>query len=913
MRETETKVLPVLEMSCAVCAGNVESTVQALSGVEKASVNFAAGTLTVTYNPSVITLEVMQAAVQAAGYDLIVEAEDPVAMQEEKARMHYKILRRNTIGAWTLSIPLALLGMVFMHVPFGNWIMMVLALAIMIFFGRSFYVNGVRHALKGKANMDTLVALSTSIAFLFSLFNTLCPGFWLGKGLEPHVYYEASGVIIAFVLLGKLMEERAKNSTSSAIKGLMGLQPKTARLVTDGREEEVPISNLQVGNVVSVRPGEKIPVDGTLLQGSSSVDESMLSGEPIPVEKNAGDRVLAGTINQKGAFTMEATSVGGTTVLAQIVQMVQSAQGSKAPVQRIVDKISGIFVPVVVLLSFLTFVCWLVIGGESYFSYALLSAVSVLVIACPCALGLATPTALMVGMGKGAEQHILIKDAFALENLCKVDTVVLDKTGTLTEGVPVVTDSYWISDDNIRYLDVLYTAEQKSEHPLATAIVEGAKALNLSLKEASDFVQQLGNISGTCDGKSVRIGNKSVISSEDAKTKELADGLADEGKTPLYVIADGKMVGLLAIADPIRPDSKQAIEAMQAKGKEVWMLTGDNEKTARAVATRVGIKNVRGEVKPAAKEAVVRELQARGKKVLMVGDGINDAPSLVRADVGAAIGAGTDVAIEAADVVLMKSRLSDVVNASALSHSTMLNIRENLFWAFIYNIIGIPVAAGVFYTAFGWILNPMIAAAAMSMSSVSVVTNALRLRGWKPVLRDSGNSDKSSDQVLLPSLRQLADVAVEAEQKDATGFVYKVGVEDMMCEHCVKAVKGALEKIPGVVSADVSLEQKSAVVRADRALSQEEVTDAIKAEDYEVTSFEAVSTPKEAVAIKIDGMMCEHCVKAVTKALSGIDGVTVLSVSLEDGLAKVAVPEGFDTEKLKAPIEDEGYQVVNIE
>lgn len=471
MRETETKVLPVLEMSCAVCAGNVESTVQALPGVEKAAVNFAAGTLAVTYNPSVITLEAMQAAVQAAGYDLIVEAEDPVAMQEEMARKHYKILRRNTIGAWALSIPLALLGMVFMYMPFGNWIMMVLALAIMVFFGRSFYVSGVRHALKGKANMDTLVALSTSIAFLFSLFNTLCPGFWLEKGLEPHVYYEASGVIIAFVLLGKLMEERAKNSTSSAIKGLMGLQPKTARLVTDGKEEEVPISTLQVGNVVSVRPGEKIPVDGTLLQGSSSVDESMLSGEPIPVEKNAGDRVLAGTINQKGAFTMEATGVGGTTVLAQIVQMVQSAQGSKAPVQRIVDKISGIFVPVVVLLSLVTFVCWLVIGGAGYFSYALLSAVSVLVIACPCALGLATPTALMVGMGKGAERHILIKDAFALENLCKVDTVVLDKTGTLTEGVPVVTDSYWISDDNTRYLDILYTAEQKSEHPLASAII----------------------------------------------------------------------------------------------------------------------------------------------------------------------------------------------------------------------------------------------------------------------------------------------------------------------------------------------------------------------------------------------------------------------------------------------------------
>lgn len=609
---------------------------------------------------------------------------------------------------------------------------------------------------------------------------------------------------------------------------------------------------------------------------------------------------------------MRVTKVGGDTALAQIIKLVDEATSTKAPVARLADKVSGIFVPTVITIAVIAAIVWMLCGYS--WEFALEIAVSVLVISCPCALGLATPTAIMVGTGRGARNGILFRSAEAIESLEKVDAVVLDKTGTVTSGKPSLTDV--IAFGNVKpeeLLTLVASVEQKSEHPLATAIVEGAKALNLSLKEASDFVQQLGNISGTCDGKSVRIGNKSVISSEDAKTKELADGLADEGKTPLYVIADGKMVGLLAIADPIRPDSKQAIEAMQAKGKEVWMLTGDNEKTARAVAARVGIKNVRAEVKPADKEAVVRELQARGKKVLMVGDGINDAPSLVRADVGAAIGAGTDVAIEAADVVLMKSRLSDVVNASALSHSTMLNIRENLFWAFIYNIIGIPVAAGVFYTAFGWILNPMIAAAAMSMSSVSVVTNALRLRGWKPVLRDSGNSDKSSDQVLLPSLRQLADVAAEAEQKDASGFVYKVGVEGMMCEHCVKAVKGALEKIPGVVSADVSLEQKSAVVRADRALSQEEVTDAIKAEDYEVTSFEAVSTPKEAVAIKIDGMMCEHCVKAVTKALSGIDGVTVLSVSLEDGLAKVAVPEGFDTEKLKAPIKDEGYQVVNIE
>lgn len=736
MRETETKVLPVLEMSCAVCAGNVESTVQALSGVEKASVNFAAGTLTVTYNPSVITLEVMQAAVQAAGYDLIVEAEDPVAMQEEKARMHYKILRRNTIGAWTLSIPLALLGMVFMHVPLGNWIMMVLALAIMIFFGRSFYVNGVRHALKGKANMDTLVALSTSIAFLFSLFNTLYPGFWLGKGLEPHVYYEASGVIIAFVLLGKLMEERAKNSTSSAIKGLMGLQPKTARLVTDGREEEVPISNLQVGNVVSVRPGEKIPVDGTLLQGSSSVDESMLSGEPIPVEKNAGDRVLAGTINQKGAFTMEATSVGGTTVLAQIVQMVQSAQGSKAPVQRIVDKISGIFVPVVVLLSFLTFVCWLVIGGESYFSYALLSAVSVLVIACPCALGLATPTALMVGMGKGAEQHILIKDAFALENLCKVDTVVLDKTGTLTEGVPVVTDSYWISDDNIRYLDVLYTAEQKSEHPLASAILCWLEESGAKVCEAENFESLTGRgVRIQVEGVTYWAGSQGLLDIFQAgipeKVRKQIGQWQEDGQSVVFYGQETRLLAVLAISDRIKPTSAEAVKELKKQGIEVHLLTGDGVRTAERVAATLDIGYYKAEVMPNDKEEYIISLQQQGKKVAMVGDGINDSQALARADVSIAMGKGTDIAMDVAMVTLITSDLLLLPGAIRLSKQTVRLIYQNLFWAFIYNVIGIPLAAGVLFPINGLLLNPMLASAAMAFSSVSVVLNSLRLKFMK--------------------------------------------------------------------------------------------------------------------------------------------------------------------------------------
>lgn len=736
MRETETKVLPVLEMSCAVCANNVESTVQALPGVEKATVNFAANTLTVTYNPSVITLEAMQAAVQAAGYDLIVEAEDPVAMQEEMARKHYKILKRNTIGAWALSIPLALLGMVFMHMPFGNWIMMVLALAIMVFFGRSFYVNGVRHALKGKANMDTLVALSTSIAFLFSLFNTLCPGFWLEKGLEPHVYYEASGVIIAFVLLGKLMEERAKNSTSSAIKGLMGLQPKTARLVMDGKEEEVPISTLQVGNAVSVRPGEKIPVDGTILQGSSSVDESMLSGEPIPVEKNIGDRVLAGTINQKGAFTMEATGVGNTTVLAQIVQMVQSAQGSKAPVQRIVDKISGIFVPVVVMLSLVTFVCWLVIGGGGYFSYALLSAVSVLVIACPCALGLATPTALMVGMGKGAERHILIKDAFALENLCKVDTVVLDKTGTLTEGVPVVTDFFWISDDNTHYLDILYTAEQKSEHPLASAIIRWLEDSGAKACETENFESLTGRgVRIQVEGITYWVGSQGLLEIFQAgipeKARKQIEQWQEEGQSVVFYGQDARLLAVLAISDRIKPTSAEAVKELKKQGIEVHLLTGDGIRTAERVAATLGIDYYKAEVMPNDKEEYIVSLQQQRKKVAMVGDGINDSQALARADVSIAMGKGTDIAMDVAMVTLITSDLLLLPDAIRLSKQTVRLIYQNLFWAFIYNVIGIPLAAGVLFPINGLLLNPMLASAAMAFSSVSVVLNSLRLKFMK--------------------------------------------------------------------------------------------------------------------------------------------------------------------------------------
>lgn len=737
MKETETKVLPVLDMSCAVCANNIESTVKALPGVEEAVVNFAANTLTVKYNPSVITLPSMRSAVQAAGYDLVIEAEDPVAIQEEMARKHYRILRRNTIGAWVLSIPLALIGMVFMHMPGGNWIMMVLALSIMVLFGRSFYVSGIRHALKGKANMDTLVALSTSIAFIFSLFNTLFPNFWYAKGLEPHVYYEASGVIIAFVLLGKLLEERAKNSTSSAIKGLIGLQPKTARLVkSDGVEEEVPISSLQIGNIVSVRPGEKIPVDGVLVQGTSSIDESMLSGEPIPVEKAPGDKVLAGTINQKGAFAMKATGVGNATVLSQIVQMVQAAQGSKAPVQRIVDKISGIFVPVVVTISLITFACWMIAGGESYFSYALLSAVSVLVIACPCALGLATPTALMVGMGKGAERHILIKDAFALENLCKVDTVVLDKTGTLTEGIPVVTNAYWIKGENAENLNILYAAEQKSEHPLASAIIRWLEGIGGIPSEIQMFESLTGRgIQIRVNDVTYWVGNQGLLNKFQAEIPENAvkqlKEWQEEGQSVVFYGKENELLAVLAISDRIKPTSADAVRELKKIGIEVHLLTGDGAKTAERVAAQLSINHFKAEVLPNDKEEYIIALQQQGKKVAMVGDGINDSQALARADVSVAMGKGTDIAMDVAMVTLITSDLLLLPEAIRLSKQTVRLIYQNLFWAFIYNLIGIPLAAGVLFPINGILLNPMLASAAMAFSSVSVVLNSLRLKFLK--------------------------------------------------------------------------------------------------------------------------------------------------------------------------------------
>lgn len=735
MSKIEKKIYPVLGMHCAGCANNVERTVKGLDGVVNGAVNLAANNLSVEFDSGKITPEQIHEAVKKAGYDLIVEEDNALERQEEEQKERFGKLKMKTIGAWLFSVPVAVLGMFFMHVPYVNFIMLVLSLPVLIYFGNSFYVNAWKQLKIGRSNMDTLVALSTSIAFLFSLFNTFFPDFWYNRGLEPHVYYEAATVIIAFVLLGKLMEEKAKGNTSSAIRKLMGLQPKTARLIKDGKEEDVLITLLQANDLISVRPGEKIPVDGTVADGSSYVDESMITGEPIPVEKTSGEHVLAGTINQKGSFTLRVEKTGKETVLAHIIRMVQEAQGSKAPVQRIVDKVTSIFVPTVLGIAILTFVVWMVLGGMDDFSYAILSAVSVLVIACPCALGLATPTALMVGIGKGASNHILIKDAVALERMCKVNTVVFDKTGTLTEGHPTVSGWLWAQAEDTNYKSILLSAEQKSEHPLAEAIVEALQTENIQPATVSSFESMTGKgIKVEVDHEIYWVGSHKLLITFNAEVKDVLEDMLTqyerEAKSIVYFGKGNELLAVIAISDQLKPTSLPAIKQLKANGIYVCMLTGDGHETAQAVAGELDIDRFISDALPSDKEDVVKQLQSEGRVVAMVGDGINDSQALARADVSVAMGRGTDIAMDVAMVTLMTSDLLMLPKAFKLSRQTVKLIRQNLFWAFIYNLIGIPIAAGILFPINGLLLNPMLASAAMAFSSVSVVLNSLSLN-WR--------------------------------------------------------------------------------------------------------------------------------------------------------------------------------------
>lgn len=729
------KIYPVTGMSCAACAVSVESMLKTIPGVKNAAVNYAGASVQVTFDNAETNPEAFKQNLQAIGYDLVADEENAAGKAEDIRRRNYHILKTNTLVAAGLTVPIVTIGMFFPQLPYANYIMWGLATPVLFWFGRQFFIHAWKQARMRTANMDTLVAVSTGTAYLFSVFSTLLPVFFISRGLEPHVYFEASSVIIVFIMLGKMLEEKAKAGTSSALKKLMGLQPKTVHKISGNTETEIPVADVKPGDILRVKPGEKIPVDGEMTEGTCLADESMLTGEPVPVEKAAGSKVFAGTINQKGSFLFRAEKLGADTLLGQIIAMVQQAQGSKAPVQKLVDKIAAVFVPVVMGIAFISAVVWAVSGTDHAMTHALLAFVTVLVIACPCALGLATPTAIMVGIGKGAENGILIKDARSLETALKINTLVLDKTGTLTRGKPEVIKMTWLNDqDNETLKRILYTLEVQSEHPLASAVTSYLKDMEtVTLKNFENITGK--GISGWYEDKKYAVGSPGFAREQNLSIPDTlrlqADELQQQAATVICFADDKEVKALIAIQDNLKPTSKEAVQQLKNMDIEVIMLTGDQESTARAIAREAGIEKVHAGLLPADKASIIHQLQKEGKTVAMAGDGINDAHALAQADVSIAMGKGTDVAMDVAHMTLISSDLLMIPKAIRLSRKTVHLIRQNLFWAFIYNLIGIPVAAGVLYPFTGFSLNPMIAGAAMAFSSVSVVTNSLRLKFLK--------------------------------------------------------------------------------------------------------------------------------------------------------------------------------------
>ena len=811
--KTIKQTFPVLDMSCAACATRVDKTLNQQEGVSRASVNYASAMATVEYDPLICSPESLKAAIQEAGYDLVIEKGEEADREVEDAHTaKYKKLKIRTTWAILLSLPVAIIGMFFMDMPYANYVMWLLSTPVVFGLGKDFFLNAWKQLKHKSANMDTLVANSTGIAYLFSLFNLFYPDFWLSRGVEPHVYFEASSVIVAFILLGRLLEERAKGNTSTAIRKLIGLQPKTVTIVReDGQLQEIPISEIRMDDVVLVKPGEKIAVDGTVTDGSSFVDESMLSGESLPVEKRVGTHVFAGTINQKGSFRFRAEKVGKDTLLAHIIRMVQDAQGSKAPVQKLVDKIAAVFVPAIMSIALLAFLVWIFLDPTNGFTHGLLSAVTVLIIACPCALGLATPTAIMVGIGKGAELGILIKDAESLEIARKVDTIVLDKTGTITEGKPKVTDLIGPVDSSLT--NIFCSLEKLSEHPLAEAVVNHFPNGNVLIEQFESITGR--GVQGRVGGKLYMAGNRSLLEEKrvriDEGLSEEANRLTSDAKTVIWFADEKQALCLVAIADRIKETSEVAIRELQQMGIEVYMLTGDNESTARAIAGKMGIRHFRAGVLPQDKAAFVRELQRTGKHVAMVGDGINDSAALAQADLSIAMGQGSDIAMDVAKMTIISSDLTKIASAIRLSALTVRTIRQNLFWAFIYNTIGVPIAAGALYPINGFLLNPMIAGAAMAMSSVSVVTNSLRLKG-KKIYTDIYKSNKINSTTM---------------KKEYT-------IEGMMCNHCRMHAEKALNQLEGV-QATVTLDPPMAVIEfADGEKTLAELQAALDAEGFTI-------------------------------------------------------------------------------
>ena len=838
---------PVSGMSCAACAARVEKVLNGCQGVRTAGVNFAASTANVEYDSDTCTPEILQQIVRDAGYDLILDSSADALEKEQAERYH--ALRQRTLWAVILSLPVVIIGMFFMNMPYANIIMFLLSTPVVFWLGRQFFIGAWRQLRHRTANMDTLVALSTGIAWLFSVANMLFPDYWMSKGIHPHVYFEASAVIIAFILIGRLLESKAKGNTSSAIRKLMGLQPKNVTIVdADGSTRVVAIESIVPGDIVMVRPGERIAVDGVVTDGNSFVDESMLSGEPIPVEKQSGGKVYAGTINGTGTFRYRADKVGSDTLLSKIIRMVQDAQGSKAPVQQLVDKIAAVFVPVIISIAILSFVVWMVADGTGGFSHGLLAAVTVLIIACPCALGLATPTAIMVGIGKGAQLGILIKDAESLEIAPRITAVVLDKTGTLTAGHPTV--GKIVRFRSLPQSDaILHSLELASEHPLARAITDHFN--EIPAVTISEFESVTGRgVKGKVDGRTYYVGNRKFIEESGIAISPAAIGqenlLTADANSVVWFADEEGVISLIGISDPVKPTSPEAVSELERMGIEVYMLTGDNRQTAEAVAKKAGIRHCVAEVLPQDKASFVEKLRKDGKKVAMVGDGINDSAALAVADLSIAMGTGSDIAIEVAKMTIISADLAKIPVAFRLAGMTVRTIRQNLFWAFIYNIIGVPVAAGVLYPVCGFLLNPMIAGAAMAFSSVSVVTNSLLLKRKRLQVSSSGATRVTETEPTTAV--DIIDVAISdrgtdggemndeitlQNNKSKTIMKQEFKVEGMACSHCSGRVDAAIRALPGVTDVKVDLASGKATVEGE--VSPATVIEAVGKAGYEAT------------------------------------------------------------------------------
>ena len=871
-------------MSCAACSARIEKGISGMEGMQQCSVNLLKNSMTVSYDEAELDSGKIIHQVEDIGYGASLHQTQGSKTTgasgrgkngaTDAAAEAAKQMKQRLIVSLVFTIPLFYISMGQMAGwPLPSWLLgarnhmifaftqFLLVLPVLIA-GGHYFKNGLKNLWHRSPNMDSLIALGSGAAFVYGIYAIykIAWGFSIEdmdmvETFGMNLYFESSAMILTLITLGKFMEARAKSKTSEAITKLMDLAPKTAKVLRNGQEEEISVDDVQNGDILVVRDGDTVPVDGKITEGFASVDESAITGESLPVDKQTGDPVTGGTINRTGYFQMEATAVGEHTTLSKIIQLVDDATSSKAPIAKLADRVSSVFVPVVITIALLAAILWL-LAGQS-FEFALSVAISVLVISCPCALGLATPTAIMVGTGRGAAKGILIKSAEALEITHSIDTVVLDKTGTVTQGKPVVTDVIALEADGktagentqayTELLQLAFSLEKMSSHPLAEAIVKKAEACSATFQEVSDYEMIPGQgIAGTIDKARCLAGNRKLMETnriDISVAAGLQEKLADEGKTPLYFAQGGKFLGVIAAADVVKPTSREAIARLQEMGMDVIMLTGDNARTAEAIKKQVGIKTVIADVLPQDKEEKVRQLQEQGHKVAMVGDGINDAPALARADVGIAIGAGTDVAIESADIVLMKSDLMDAASAVSLSRAVMRNIKQNLFWAFFYNAIGIPVAAGVLYPAFHILLNPMIGAAAMSFSSVSVVSNALRLRFFTPKWKhESGTADLQTTgnggmMEQSTAAAEIADrIAQNDESKGETTMKKTIKIEGMMCQHCVKAATKALEGVAGVTAVTVSLEDKQAVVEG--TATDEALTAAIVDAGYEVKGIE---------------------------------------------------------------------------